>query len=35
VREAGFSFVTVTFDAERTAEFVRRAAVTAGIYDDR
>jgi hypothetical protein len=35
VREAGFSFVTVTFDAEKTADFARRAAVTAGIYDDR
>jgi hypothetical protein len=35
VREAGFSFVTVTFDAGRTAEFVGRAAITAGIYDDR
>jgi len=35
VREAGFSFVTVTFDAGRTADFVRKAAVTAGIYDDR
>ena len=35
VREAGFSFVTVTFDAEKTADFARRAAVMAGIYDDR
>jgi hypothetical protein len=35
VREAGFSFVTVTFDAGRTAEFVGRAAIAAGIYDDR
>jgi len=35
VREAGFAFATVAFDAERTEEFVRRAPVTAGIYDDR
>jgi len=35
VREAGFAFVTVTFDADKTEEFVRSAPVTAGIYDDR
>jgi hypothetical protein len=35
VREAGFAFVTVTFDVEKTEAFARRAPVTAGIYDDR
>lgn len=35
VREAGFAFVTVTFDAGKAADFVRGKPVTAGIYDDR
>ena len=35
VAEAGFSFATVPFDAAATAEFVRSAQITAGIWDDR
>jgi predicted N-acetyltransferase YhbS len=35
VAEAGFSFATVPFDSAATAEFVRNAPITAGIYDDR
>jgi len=34
-RDAGFSFATVPFDAARTDGFVRRAPISAGIYDDR
>jgi hypothetical protein len=35
VRDAGLALATVPFDAGRTSEFVRRAALTPGIYDDR
>ena len=35
VRAAGFSFATVPFDAGKTESFVRRAPISAGIYDDR
>ena len=33
--DAGFSFATVPFDADATADFVARAPIAAGIWDDR
>jgi len=35
VRDAGLALATVPFDPVPTSEFVRRASITPGIYDDR
>ena len=35
IAEAGFAFATVPFDPDLTADFVAKAQITAGIWDDR